>query len=146
MLWRLPSWFQKDWSEAAEVAVIGRWFQSYSPRLEIWSAKTRYSGDGYALHHFSIHVPFVQFYPGKIKFPPKTTMAFLKFIFKWQVIDEDLESYRFTNSNCETTTMKLRLDLDLPSGFHHVRCPSSTVRPGQVGGLGGDLDDEVSPR
>ena len=24
----LPSWFWKDWSEAAEVAVIGRWFQS----------------------------------------------------------------------------------------------------------------------
>ena len=24
----LQSWFQKDWSEAAEVAVTGRWFQS----------------------------------------------------------------------------------------------------------------------
>ena len=27
-LWGLmPRWFRKDWSEAAEVAVTGRWFQ-----------------------------------------------------------------------------------------------------------------------
>ena len=32
-LWGLlPSWFRKDWGEAAEVAMTGRWFQS----LIVW--------------------------------------------------------------------------------------------------------------
>ena len=30
MLWRLPpNCFRNDWSEAAEVMAIGRWFQSH---------------------------------------------------------------------------------------------------------------------